>query len=65
MVSLIDAHQEAHWVESFCRQLPIAPSMYYEIKARQTDPSRLPPRVKRDAELVPKIQRVYEENFRV
>jgi putative transposase len=65
MVSFIDAHREDYGVESICRQLPIAPSTYYEVKARQTDPSRLPPRAKRDAELKPEIQRVYEENFRV
>jgi transposase InsO family protein len=65
MVSFIDAHREAHGVESICRQLSIAPSTYYEIKARQADPSRLPPRAKRDAELEPEIRRVYEENFRV
>jgi len=65
MVSFIDAHREAHGVESICRQLPIAPSTYYEIKAREADPSRLPPRARRDAQLEPEIQRVYEENFRV
>jgi transposase InsO family protein len=65
MVSFIDAHREAHGVESICKQLPIAPSTYYEMKARQADPSRRPPRAKRDAQLEPEIQRVYEENFRV
>jgi transposase InsO family protein len=65
MVSFIDAHRQAHGVESICRQLPIAPSTYYEFKARQADPSRRPPRARRDAELEPEIQRVYEENFRV
>ena len=65
MVSFIDAHREAHGVEPICKQLPIAPSTYYEMKSRQADPSRLPPRAKRDAQLEPEIQRVYEENFRV
>ena len=65
MVSFIDAHRETHGVESICRQLPIAPSTYYEAKARQADDSRLPPSAKRDAELIPEIQRVFEENFRV
>ena len=65
MVSFIDAHRKAHGVESICRQLPIAPSTYYEIKVRQADPSRLPPRARRDAALEPEIQRVYDENFRV
>ena len=65
MVSFIDAHRQDYGVESMCKQLPIAPSTYYEIKARQADPSRLPPSAKRDAELEPAIQRVYEGNFRV
>ena len=65
MVSFIDAHRETHGVESICRQLPIAPSTYYEAKTRQADDSRLPSRAKRDAELIPEIQRVFDENFRV
>ena len=40
-------------VESICAQLPIAPSMYYEHKARQADPERLPPRLRRDQTLGP------------
>jgi len=65
MVAFIDAHREAHGVEPICKQLPIAPSTYYEHKARERDPGRLPPRVVRDRELVPEIERVHEENFSV
>ena len=65
MVSFIDAHRECHGVESICRQLPIAPSTYYETKSRQADASRLPPRTQRDMELMAEIRRVHEENFRV
>ncbi len=65
MVSFIDAHRDAHGVESICKQLPIAPSTYYEAKARRADPSRLPARAQRDAELMPEIQRVFEDNFQV
>jgi transposase InsO family protein len=43
--------------------LPIAPSTYYEHKARQADPQQLPPRVQRDRALMREIRRVYEENF--
>jgi transposase InsO family protein len=43
--------------------LPIAPSTYYEIKARERDPSRLPARHRRDAELRSHIQRVWQQNF--
>ncbi len=52
-------------VEPICAQLPIAPSQYYEHKAREADPTRLPPRLQRDRMLIPEIRRVYEENFGV
>ena len=65
MVAYIDSHKERFGVESICRQLPIAPSTYYEHKARERDPGRLPARQRQDAELIPEIERVYEENFRV
>jgi hypothetical protein len=65
MVSFIDAHRAAYGVESICAQLPIAPSLYYERKARDAEPARLPPRLQRDGLLVPEIERVYEENFHV
>ena len=65
MVSFIDAHRASHGVESICKQLPIAPSLYYEHKARAADPTRLPLRLRRDRELVPEIGRVHEENFGV
>jgi len=65
MVSFIDENRAGYGVESICAQLPIAPSLYYEHKARQADPERLPPRLRRDRALVPEIRRVYEENFQV
>ena len=65
MVAFVDAHRAEYGVEPICAELPIAPSTYYEHKARQADPGRLPPRVQRDAELCTSIQRVWGENFRV
>jgi transposase InsO family protein len=65
MVRFIDQHRGAYGVEPICAELPIAPSTYYEYKAREADPSRLPARLRRDAELVIDIRRVWEENFRV
>lgn len=61
MVAFIDQHREQHGVEPICRVLPIAPSVYYEFKARQADPARVPPRVKRDAALRVEIRRVWDE----
>ena len=63
MVSFIDAHRPQYGVESICAQVPIAPSLYYEHKAREAEAARLPPRLQRDRALMPEIRRVHEENF--
>jgi transposase InsO family protein len=65
MVSFLDEHRAEHGVEPICQQLPIAPSIYYEQKAREADPSRLPERVVRDAALREEIKRVWKEHFGV
>ena len=65
MVAFIDAHRAEYGVEPICAELPIAPSTYYALKARQADPGRSPPRVVHDAALGTAIQRVWEDNFRV
>jgi putative transposase len=65
MVRFIDKHRQIHGVESICAFLPIAPSTYYEHKAREADPGRLPPRIQRDAVLRDEISRVWDENFQV
>ena len=65
MVGFIDAHRDAYGVEPICREVPIAPSTYYEQKARERDPARRPARAQRDAELQPEIQRVWDDNFQV
>jgi len=58
MVSLIDQHRAEYGVEPICAQLPIAPSTYYKHKAREAEPARLPPRVRREVEISPEIRRV-------
>ncbi len=65
MVSFIDDHREEYGVEPICAVVPIAPSTYYEDKAREADPERAPPRVRRDVTLRDEIRRVWDENFRV
>jgi len=65
MVAFIDDHRVEYGVEPICKVLPIAPSTYYEHKARERDPSRLSARVQRDAMLRPEIRRIWNENFRV
>ena len=65
MIAFIDDHRQAYGVEPICRVLPIAPSTYHAHLARRADPSRLPDRLRRDADLKVEIRRVFEENFRV
>ena len=65
MIAFIDEHRGAYGVEPICKVLPIAPSTYHEHAARRADPSRMPARAKRDAELRQRVQRVFEENLRV
>ena len=62
-MTFIDEHHECYGVEPICSVLPIAPSTYYEQKARERDPGRLPTRAKRDACLREEIARVHRENF--
>jgi putative transposase len=65
LISFIDEHRVEHGVEPICKQLPISPSTYYELKAREDDPDRLPDRIKRDHLLELDIKRIWEENFEV
>lgn len=63
MVRFIDEYRTAYGVESICRQLPIAPSQYYEAKRREFEPDRVPARTQSDAQLMIEIQRVYEASL--
>jgi transposase InsO family protein len=65
MVRFIDEHRGTYGVEPICHVVPIAPSTYYESKARQADPRRLPARAQRDAVLRAEIQRVWDDNLQV
>jgi putative transposase len=65
MVGFIDDHRETFGVEPICAVLPIAPSLYYELKARERDPHRRPARTRRDERLCEHIGRVWRENREV
>jgi putative transposase len=65
MKSFIDEHRHTHGVEPICRVLPIAPSTYYEHRARKIDPQLRSRRAKTDEVLAPEVERVWSENFRV
>ena len=63
IVSYIDTHGARFGVEPICKELPIAPSTYYECKAQERDPDRRSTRARRDEVLKPEVQRVFAENF--
>ena len=63
MVDFIEDNREEYGVEPICEVLPIAPSTYYEHRARRRNPQRRPARAKRDDALRPEIQRVWDESF--
>ena len=65
MVTFIDQYREDIGVEPICKQLPVAPSTYYEHKARAADPGRLPARARRDRALCREIRRIWADNFQV
>jgi transposase InsO family protein len=65
MVAFLDEQRGVYGVEPICEVLPIAPSVYYEQKARQADPGRRPARARRDEVLRPEIRRVWQENRQV
>ena len=65
MIGFIDDHRVVHGVESICRVLPIAPSTYYACLAVRADPSKASARQQRDAALRPKIQTVWDDNWKV
>ena len=60
MVAFVDRHKEQSEVEPICKQLWIAPSSYYEHKARERDSDRLPDRIKWDRRLDLGIQRIWK-----
>ena len=59
MVAFIDEHRDVYGVEPICRELPIAPSQYFEANRRSRDPSCLPRREQEDQRLMGEIERVY------
>jgi transposase InsO family protein len=65
MARFIDDERVSYGVEPICAVLPIAPSVYYELKARERDPERWPARARRDEGLCEHIRRVWRENKEV
>jgi putative transposase len=65
MRSFIDQHRKRFGVEPICKMLRVAPSAYWRHAARQRNPALRSARARRDAFLIPHIQRVWQANFQV
>ena len=63
MVDFVEEHRDEYGVEPICEMLPIAPSTYYQQRARRRDPEVRPYRAKRDERLSVEIRRVWDESF--
>ncbi len=64
-MDFIDQHRDRFGIEPICKVLPIAPSTYFAHAARRLNPDLRSDRAKRDAVLIPEVQRVHRENFEV
>ena len=65
MRGFIDKHRDTHGVEPICKVLQIAPSGYRRHAARQRNPELRCQRARRDALLMPQIERVWQANLEV
>jgi len=63
MIDFVEEHRDEYGVEPILDVLPIAPSTYYEHRARRLDPDARPHRAKRDERLSVEIRRVWGESF--
>ena len=65
MNAFIDEHRARCVVEPICTALQVAPSAYRCHASRERSPALRPARAKRDALLLPEVQRVFEQNLQV
>ena len=65
MNAFIDEHRARLGVEPICTALQVAPSAYRRHAARVREPALLSARAQRDAQLLPEVQRVFEQNLQV
>ncbi|WP_395118299.1 IS3 family transposase [Rhodanobacter sp. FW102-FHT14D06] len=63
--AFVDAHRATFGVEPICKVLQIAPSGYRRHAAQVREPHRRCARAKRDALLLPEIERVWQGNMQV
>jgi len=63
MNAYIDQHREKYGALPICKVLQVAPSAYRRHAARRRTPSLRSQRAQRDDELIPNIQRIWQENL--
>jgi transposase InsO family protein len=64
-MDFIDEQRGVHGVEPICKVLQVAPSGYRRHAAQVREPHRRCARAKRDALLMPEIERVWQDNLQV
>jgi len=62
---LLDTLSDSHGVGPVCHELNIAPSTYYRHREYRQHPEKRSLHDRRDAQLKPEIQRVYDDNYSV
>ena len=65
MNAFIDEHRARCGVEPICKAMQVAPSAYRLHAARQRNPALRSARAQRDAQLLPQVRRVYDNNLQV
>lgn len=65
MNGFIDQHRDTYGVEPICKVLQVAPSGYRRYAACQRNPDLRSLRARRDDDLMPQIQRVWQANMQV
>ncbi|MGH8031320.1 MAG: IS3 family transposase [Luteimonas sp.] len=63
--AFVDEHRARLGVEPICSALQVAPSAYRRHAACQRNPALLPARAQRDAQRMPLVQGVYDQNLQV
>lgn len=65
MYRLVDEHRAVHGVEPICAVLQIGPSAYRRHAARAREPALRSARAQHDAQLIPTIEQVWNDNQQV
>ncbi len=65
MISLVDEFRSAYGIEPICGVIKVAPSTDHAHAHRRSNPDTAPPRLERDAVLMPEFPRGFDETLSV